>query len=262
MFHIKRILFPVDFSVRSKGAAAYAESFAGRFDAELILLHVIEPVTYNSLLANLEIQKEAFDKFLGDGLKHLRVERIIARGEAARTIVECAESRKVDLIMLPTQGQGIFRRLLLGSTAAKVLHDAECAVWTAVHMESAPKLEAISLRRIVCAVNLGASSGRVLHWAQHVAEEYQAELTLVHVASNGGSASARASLERLQNRLGVAAALRVEEGEPSKALASLAEQLQADLLVIGRKGLPGIRGRLEMTAYSIIRESPCPVVSV
>ena len=110
----------------------------------------------------------------------------------------------------------------------------------------------------MCAVDLNGSSSRVLRWAHHVAEEYQAELTLVHA----GPASALEALARLQESIGSHAVPRVEEGEPAKVIAALAQELQADLLVIGRKGLAGMRGRLEMTAYSIIRESPCPVVSV
>ena len=51
MFQLKRILFPVDFSERSRGAAVYVEALAGRFEAELILLHVVEPPTYNRTLA-------------------------------------------------------------------------------------------------------------------------------------------------------------------------------------------------------------------
>ena len=49
MFQLRRILFPVDFSIRCRGAAAYVEALAGRFEAELILLHVVE-ATYNSTL--------------------------------------------------------------------------------------------------------------------------------------------------------------------------------------------------------------------
>jgi nucleotide-binding universal stress UspA family protein len=45
-------------------------------------------------------------------------------------------------------------------------------------------------------------------------------------------------------------------------VAQLAGKLKADLLVIGRKSASGVLGRLDMTAYSIIRQSPCPVVSV
>jgi nucleotide-binding universal stress UspA family protein len=61
---------------------------------------------------------------------------------------------------------------------------------------------------------------------------------------------------------GCQAEVRVEAGDPSKVVAQLAGDLKADLLVIGRKSEAGVLGRLDMTAYSIIRQSPCPVVSV
>src|SRR5690348_1133797 len=44
-FKIAKILVPVDFSECSKKALAYAASFARRFKAELVLLHVVEPYT-------------------------------------------------------------------------------------------------------------------------------------------------------------------------------------------------------------------------
>src|ERR1035437_8940144 len=53
MFQLRQILFPVDFSSRCRGAAAYVQALAGRFDAELILLHVVE-ATYNSPPAHLQ----------------------------------------------------------------------------------------------------------------------------------------------------------------------------------------------------------------
>jgi nucleotide-binding universal stress UspA family protein len=259
MFQLKRILFPVDFSERCRGAAAYVEALVGRFDAELILLHVIE-ATYNSTLEDLhEIRIENFDDFFGKGLKHLRVKKVVKHGEAAQKIIECASANHADLIMIPTQGMGIYRRLILGSTSAKVLHDADCPVWTGVHLENAPALEAVACQRIVCAVDLKPSKVRVLDWANDLAEEYQAELTVVHVTQGGET---RRALERLQEVAGSRAAVRIETGEVSKVVAHLAGDLKADLLMIGRKAEAGVLGRLEMTAYSIIRQSPCPVVSV
>ena len=266
MFPLKRILFPVDFSERCRGAAAYVEALVGRFDAELILLHVIE-ATYNSTLEDLqESQRERFHKFFGKDLKHLRVNEVVQHGEAARKIIECATTHHADLIMIPTQGMGIYRRLILGSTSAKVLHDADCPVWTGVHLENAPPLESVTCDRIVCALDLKPSSIRVLDWAARLSEEYQAELTLVHVIPAGETGNAHTealeSLNQLREAARVRAAVRVESGEVSKAVADLGAELKADLLVIGRKAEPGILGRLEITAYAIIRQSPCPVVSV
>jgi len=266
MFQLNRILFPVDFSARSLGAAAYVEALVGRFDAELILLHVIE-ATYNSALQDLhETQLGKFDRFFGKDLKHLRVKELVDHGEAAQKIIECASASHADLIMIPTQGMGIYRRLILGSTSAKVLHDADCPVWTGVHLDNAPPLEAVVCERIVCAVDLKPSSTRVLDWAARLAEEYQAELTLVHVAPGGETLNARRGVRETLGHIQAAARARagvlVETGEVSKVVPDLGRELKADLLVIGRKADTRVLGRLEMTAYSIIRQSPCPVVSV
>lgn len=266
MFQLRRILFPVDFSSRSRGAAAYVQALAGRFEAELILLHVIE-VTYNTTLEDLHgFRIEKFEHFFGKSLRHLRVRTLVEHGEAARKIVECASLHHVDLIMIPTQGMGIYRRLILGSTSAKVLHDADCPVWTGVHLEHAPSLDAVACQRILCAVDLKASSARVLDWASQLAEEYQAELTLVYVTDEGATQQARSeamgAIERLQEAAGSRAAIRVEAGDVAKVVTHLSAELKADLLVIGRKAEAGVLGRLEMIAYSIIRQSPVPVVSV
>ncbi len=262
MFPLKRILFPVDFSRRARGAAAYVEALAGRFEAELILLHVIEPANYNRTLAEEpEVTRQSFLDFFGPDLNYLRVETLVERGEAAHQIVQCAVARNVDLIMMPTQGLGMYRRLIIGSSVAKVLHDADCPVWTGVHLEDAPPLERVHTERVLCAVDLKRPSAKVLHWAGQLAKEYQAELTLLHVTP-GSDPEAATALEELQREAGFPAAVQLREGDPAKVVAQAARDLRADLLVIGRRAETGLLGRLELTAYSIIRDSPCPVVSV
>jgi nucleotide-binding universal stress UspA family protein len=274
VFRLKKILFPVDFSERCRGAVGYVEALAGRFDAELILLHVVEPPSGTAVLEEMRgPSPESFDRFLGPDLKLFRAERVVAHGEGGAEIVALAHSRQVDLIMMPTKGLGTFRRLILGSTAAKVLHDADCPVWTGVHMETAPPLDAVATRRIVCAVDLQPASDRVAAWARGIAEEYQAELTMLHVIPVPAGymkpeqemelrAQIQALIEELQRRVDSQATVQIEFGDPAKVVADVAGSSRADLLVIGRKAEPGILGRLATTAYSIIHQSPCPVVSV
>jgi nucleotide-binding universal stress UspA family protein len=254
MLPFKRILFPVDFSAQSIGAARYVEAIAGRFEAELTLLHVIEPPHYNDLLPEGPAARRAhFDSFLKNELQYLRVERIMANGDAAQNILRVARDRKSDLIMQPTHGFGPFRRFLIGSVTAKVLHDADCPVWTGVHLESAPALERIELRRLLCALKLEPHAEAVLAGAMELASEYRADLTVVHVGEN------RAQVEDMvKGRAEVV----IEPGEVADVVSGTARDVLADLMVIGRSASPGVFGRLRTHAYPIIRQSPCPVISV
>jgi nucleotide-binding universal stress UspA family protein len=66
----------------------------------------------------------------------------------------------------------------------------------------------------------------------------------------------------LQGFVGAEADLEIEAGEPASIICAAAERLKADVLVIGRGSAAGVFGRLRTNAYAIIRQSPCPVVSV
>jgi hypothetical protein len=71
-------------------------------------------------------------------LKGRLAESDAARACYVKRIVEFAHNNNITLIAMPTHGYGLFRRFLLGSVTAKVLHDADCPIWTGVHMEAAP----------------------------------------------------------------------------------------------------------------------------
>ena len=69
-------------------------------------------------------------------------------------------------------------------------------------------------------------------------------------------------MAKLQTEAGTHAIPIVVGGEIIKAVARQASELSADLLVIGRSTTGTLLGRLRTQAYGLIRESPCPVVSV
>lgn len=273
MFPPKRILFPVDFSERCTDASRMVETFAGHFESQLTLLYVLEPLTYNDIPFDAtSLTTEQLKQYLAGELKHFDVQRILLHGDPAHEIAQFAHQGNFDLIMLPTHGYGRFRRLILGSVTAKVLHDALCPVWTGVHMEKMPRLEDIAFRKVVCAIDLGKQSCPTLRWASRFASEFDAGLSLIHAVPE-----ARYGDDKAKEKLILDAGKRVAEvtqcvgSEPKVAILSdevasavcgFAEKEKADLLVIGRSIEEGMLGRLRTNAYSIIRQSPCPVLSV
>lgn len=272
MFPPKKILFPVDFSDRCTQAARMVETFTGHFQAQLKLLNVLELPAYNDVIIETAAATEQrLQTYLTEEFEQFEVERVLLEGDPATQIDAYARAQDVDLIMLPTHGYAAFRRLMLGSVTSRVLREACCPVWTGVHMEQVPKLEDIRFRKIVCAVDLGPQSGPTLSWAHAFASEFGAGLHIVHAIPEAGDAfpmagegvqEAGAALKSLENAVGSCAAVSIIPQEASAAVCGFAAREQADLLVIGRSVHSGVLGRLRANAYSIIRQSPCPVVSV
>lgn len=293
MRDLAKILLPIDFSERSAGVARYARSLAVHFGSELTILHVLAPLQYEygaleiggSMLSELyrnrsEQAARELEGFLADELAGPGVRRMVLEGDPAAKIVEVAHGAPDQtVIIMPTHGYGPFRRFILGSNTAKVLHDADCPVWTGVHLEEAPTPSSIPFRNILCAVDLGPQSSKTLCWAARLALEFGSRLHLVHATGVSPDApeagddpavswqaavrkSAGEELLRLQKFVGMEADSSVEAGEPAKVICSAAGRVRADLLVIGRGSAAGVFGRLRTNAYAIIRESPCPVVSV
>jgi nucleotide-binding universal stress UspA family protein len=170
---------------------------------------------------------------------------------------------------MPTHGYGPFRRFLMGSVTAKVLHDATCPVLTGVHIENAPIPETVHFKAIACAVDLGEHTREVLGWASGMAVACDADLVIVHVVTAGDSAQrtlasdiAGEEIARYQHDLQIAATVQIAFGEVVQEACRAAEQANADLLVIGRGHGPTAAGRLPSKTYAIVRTSQCPVVSV
>jgi nucleotide-binding universal stress UspA family protein len=286
MIPVQRILFPVDLSEQSRHAAPFVKAMARRFQAEIAMLHVIDvPVSmygppeaaWGLLMSGEQFREDReaeFDVFLADEFAGIPVVREVAEGDAATQIDCYARTKKVDLIMMPTHGYGTFRRLLLGSVTAKILHDAKCPVWTGVHINEPVARDAESWKRIVCAVDTHAKDAKVIQWAEEFAKQRGSELILVHAiagAHSGGQAnegfrdqlfkSARDQMEKVLDKAGLALEVTLHGGKPEQVVRDTVLDRDADLVIIGR-GVDHALGRLRSNAYAIIRESPCPVISV
>lgn len=286
MLTIKHILFPVDFSERCCSAAPFVESVARRYGARVTLLSVAQPFYYaamadgpvvidtEELLSDL---KARLDNSLTKEFAGFRVDRAAEIGDPAQVIVDFAHTNGVDLIMMPTHGYGPFRSLLLGSVTAKVLHDAECPVWTAAHVAERPLQEHLACRKILCAVDGTPKNVALMKWAGELAKDAGATLQFVHVIPGMEGLPSRQmdrefeadmrkeahlSIEGMEAAAGVQAPISVTAGNAIDRIREEALRQGADLLVIGRGTLHETLGRLRTHAYGIIRRSPCPVLSV
>jgi len=273
-----KILIPIDFSERCLGAARFSIPLAERFHSQITLLHVeAPPEAYPDRDLEREVPPEKrLRDFLCAAFAHLDVKRILLMGpDVAHEIVRYARDDGSDLIMMPTHGYGAVRRLLLGSTTAKVLYDARCPVWTGAHLAQGPPAEWINPTTILCAADNDAGTEKALRWASQLASTLDADLVLVHVEprltrseeydskefDEQVIAEANEKMAKLQRAAGTRAQVVIRAGIVPHAVAKAVKDFEADLLVIGRRSDPASEG-LGLNTYGIIRESPCPVVSV
>jgi nucleotide-binding universal stress UspA family protein len=240
----RRILFPVDLSEPSRRAAAYVKAMAERFHSEVLVLHVMELPTAMyappegatwATLSNAEKMKAhyrlLFHAFVRSDFYPMKVREEFLEGDAAHEITDLCHRGEIDLIMMMTHGHGPFRRLLLGSTTAKVLHDCDCPVWTGVHTADLDARDPKRLHSILCAVDTPEKDATVIEWANSFAKGSGAEVRMVHAQSH-----------------------------PDQVVQHDAQKGAADLVIIGRTHSK--LSALRSNAYEIIRQSPCPVISV
>lgn len=285
---ISKILYPVSFSPSCIAMAAYVRRAMAIFGAKVSLIHVVSPGGYSGLelyvrpLSEIEdehmsIGRERLDSFLAEEFPIAECPRILCSGDPATEIAQVAKQGAFDLILMPTHA-GVFRRMLLGSTTAKVINDADCPVLTSTHAETiAPK--PLQHRELLCAVGMGSNSERVLRFASRAASEAGANLSIIHAVQavdpelplqldlrerihSEQREEASRRIAELQRMAGTDAPVRIEVGSVKQALVQAAQQSDADALIIGRSPRPGAQGRLRDLTYAMVRDSPFPVVSV
>ncbi len=284
---IKTILFPVNFSHSCIAMTPYVKKAAALWGAGVSLIHVFDPASHSGFELYVraskgiaeehrEVARDALNSFLRAEFPLAEHPRIVVAGDAATKIAEVARSG-FDVIMMPTHA-GTFRRMLLGSTTAKVLNDADCPVVTSRHVEIiAPR--PLAHREWLCATGLEEDSERVLRYAHEVAKQAQANLIIIHALQTADSnlpiqmdldeqiqseerQQVGQRIADLQQRVGSEAPVRIVVGPIKGALLEAIRQFDADLLMIGRSPESGAFGRIRDLSYALIRDSPFPVLSI
>lgn len=282
---IHNVLIATDFSRYSNLALNFGLELAHDYQAKAYVVSVIP--TDEILLAGPDAYVAAKDATRRDLLElkseltraHSYVEGedyhlYMLEGAVADALLDFARSRQIDLIVVATHGRSGLGKVLMGSVAEKVFRQSPVPVLTiGPHVHKTAYKHAA--QNILVPADFNPASGRAVRYAAALARERKATLTLLHVLSPGAVKGVpdRARVEqgiktRLAELLGreanvVHCSMRVEVGRVETAILETADKIEADLLVMGVRPWTGILDRLMWPhAYEVVRESPCPVVTV
>lgn len=304
MVEFTRILTPVDFSGESHHALVYAIRIARWYESRIAVLHVyvnrpavnIIPSVYPVALAPVDFETMRNDlsartrMFVDEVHAHdVPIDIAVAEaGSVHREILAQARRLSADLIVMATHGVDGLERLVLGSTTEKVLRQATmCPVMVVPpRAPETPATQPVQFRRILCPVDFSDSSLTALTYAMSLAEEADAQLTLLHAiemvpelydapwtpAINLETLRETVEAERLQRLQAlVPDAVRefctvhttIVEGRASRAILRVAAERDADLIVMGVHG----RGVFDLMLFGsnthhIVRAASCPVLTV
>ncbi|MEP6740964.1 MAG: universal stress protein [bacterium] len=283
---IKRILCPTDLTAESDEALRYALALARAYDAKLIAFHC-ERANSDPERLQSEIKasfEQSLFQYLGPAeLAAIDWQRVVERGNDPGTaIADYAAGHQVDLIVMRSRRRP-HRAALLGSTAEAVCRSAPCPVLV-MHSDERDWVNdashKITLKRILVAYDFSDYSELALKQGLSFAQEYQAELHLLHVLPPasleqsevswfplGKENAYHKSARRLQNIVPAEAHLwcdikhSVCEGQAYREILNYAERNAIDLICIGAHGAGfASRALFGSNVDRVLRQAPCPVL--
>lgn len=292
---LQRVVIGMDFSGPAIAAAAWtARRFAP--DAELVLVHVIvvpEVPRYlrrrmpptETLIETVRLGAAQRMRELTAAFGGRLVWPEIRVGTAAEQIAEACSEYDADLVVVGRHGERPGGEGRIGTTTAQLVRIASVPVLLAADIRDAPP------ERILVPVNDSHVAPWVVAWARFLRERFQARATALHVVGSAMFSSVLGTAtigdeEGAPLRDELRTGLRQEAeswlaqlvrgdvhrevmpadiafGDPGAEIVGAAHRMHADCIVMGSRGLTGIRRvMLGSVADHVLRHAPCPVLVV
>jgi nucleotide-binding universal stress UspA family protein len=279
---LKNILLAADFSPGSETAVKYAQAIARRHASRVHTIHVNSPDSYNLLdpdaFAITFNGPEANSKNIADVLHGLLTglpsQTPLRQGAVWEVIGDVARRNEIDLLVLASHGRHGIPRLVLGSVAEEVFRNVSCPVLTVGPDVKPCNSREMKIKKVLLATHFDAGSTAPLH-AALLCNEFGAGLTVLHVADENKVASnGKTSKELAQQLTSVVPpeaslwqkpACVLKYGLPSANILEVAQQMRADLIVLGARHPEPARINSHLpwaTAARVIAEAECPVLTV
>jgi nucleotide-binding universal stress UspA family protein len=284
---LNAVIFATDFSPCSTNAGHYAALLARQFDADMLICHAFE-LTQSAMEVEAESSppgsseqrkeqeaalRDATERF-GDGARCVAPK--LLEGDPREKVPELARMLAPSFLVLGTEGRGRIERGLVGSVAEGILRRASAPAITVG--PNVPPFEpgCKPFRRILYATGLSPAAARAASYAVSLARASQAELQVLHVI-HPEEAEDEKRMQAIRSQFSaiieeiapdhahsiVNPEGFVEVGNAHRQILHHIREFSADLLVLGvRKTSHLWLEARRSSAFQIIAEAPCPVMTV
>ncbi|MCU0559533.1 MAG: universal stress protein [Desulfobacterales bacterium] len=291
-FH--NVMCATDFSDFSNRTLPYGAAIAQEFGAKLYVCHIID-LTALTIYGEFQIdpvgQQDRIRQEADAQLRKMLAphpiewEPLIAVGQPATEIARLVEEKGIDLVISATRGRSGLKRLVLGSVTQRLMRILNCPLLAVQGAEPGPPgagAARIRLKRILIGCDFSTDSALALNYGLSLAQEFEAELHLVHVVeppvyeeflSPSEQAEkfvltdvVKEKLEGLvpeEARNWCSLKFGVLRGRPYEELVAYAMAHEIDMIVLGIRGYGMVKSLLMgSTTDRVVRNAPSPVLAV
>jgi len=283
MLRPKNILVATDLCPISTTALRHALGIARRCHSTLSLLHVIDARIYcmtpdglPAAVASAERDVEQLAKQLeSEGALHgVTMDVTITVGSVWPTISNVIAEQSPGLLVLGTHGRSGLGKFVLGSVAESAFQEAPCPVLTVGPRLAKSKSSWAEAKHFLVPTDLSPESTNALRYGISLARAFDGDVLLLHVLKlrNDENGECKDPVGEVKTRLNeflnehpdVAALVssRVEFGNAARLIVNVAEQTRANLIVMGVCVWSTDGPPMWQTAYDVLIQAPCPVLSM
>jgi len=284
---LKNILLATDFSLASEVALPHALQIARQYHSTLYIAHVVCADVLDLIAPErLPTIRQEAQQFAQQNMEHLlsaarqagvSCQSLTGEGVVWDVLQDMIRKNAIDLIVLGTHGRRGLGKLLLGSVAEEVFRLAPCPVLTVGPKTLAMRSRDVELSHVLYPLEFMPDPNTGATYATSLAQEYHARLTLLKVFEQKlPSVEIEAAVEEpvrhwMDDHVPIGSDLRKRTcfeagfGAPAEAILKFAAEHGVDLIVLGVQRLdPVIATRLPKsdTAYEVVRNATCPVLTV
>jgi nucleotide-binding universal stress UspA family protein len=295
---VKNVLFATDFSATSESALPYATAISRRFGSMLHVVHVlsdaslllmtggVDYVSVGTLYEDAHSDAQEKIQRITTRLEGIPYRTYVRHGQVWTNLASIVKENAIDLIVVGSHGRTGLEKLLLGSVAEDILRHLPCPVLTVgPKVSGRAKLQEfqtkgrelapveLELRQIVFATNFTTGSMIVAPVAVGLAEQFRAQLTLMHVIEQYAHLDTRPGpieegVQKLQAlvpkdaSLAYSPEIMMEFGTASECILDTAAERDADLIVLGARPADGATHLPWSTVHRVVAHAACPVLTV